>query len=186
MHSRRREGAAEEHHRDDDGDHPHLGAAPFPDEQGARMQCRQPGPDTVALGIAGPTLGVGLRLCPGHDPRVTSKTGTGSENPLRSSSPLDWNAMRFPTHSSRTAFDTAMPPGEAAPHNLDDSCTAAPNRSPRSVTGSPTLMPMRRWMGRSASPLRSRSERWMSMPDSTADEAEMNDAMMPSPVCFTS
>ena len=44
-----------------------------------------------------------------------------------------------------------MPPGDATAHSRADNWTAAPNRSPRSVTGSPTLMPTRRWMGRSAS-----------------------------------
>jgi hypothetical protein len=56
----------------------------------------------------------------GGSPRRTSKTGTGSANPLRSRSPLESNSKRFPTQSSRMAVETAMPPGEATPHRRAD------------------------------------------------------------------
>ena len=53
--------------------------------------------------------------------RRTSKTGTGSANPLRSSAPMESKSKSFPTQRSRTAVETAMPPGEATPHRRADS-----------------------------------------------------------------
>jgi hypothetical protein len=53
--------------------------------------------------------------------RRTSKAGTGSVNPLRSSAPMESKSKSFPTQSSRTAVETAMPPGEAAAHSRADS-----------------------------------------------------------------
>jgi len=40
---------------------------------------------------------------------------------LRSTAPLESKSKRFPTQSSRTAVETAMPPGEATPQSRADS-----------------------------------------------------------------
>ena len=65
----------------------------------------------VTNGDTGPTV------CIYSAGRCTSKTAIGSANPFRSSAPMESNPKRFPTQSSRTAVETAMPPGDATPHS---------------------------------------------------------------------
>ena len=92
----------------------------------------------------------------------------------------------LPMARSRTTPETTIVPGSAWSQRRAASCTVAPNRSSPSATGSPALMPIRTLRSGSFEALCSAKPRWMSTALWSAACTEPRDAMIPSPVCFTS
>ena len=117
----------------------------------------------------------------------TSVAGTGSGNPLSSSSPTGRNAWPPCRASSRTTSAASTWPPSAAAQIRDASMTAAPKQSSSSHTTSPVLSPTRSASGSVIELLLCRwMACWIATAASTPSDAEPNVAITPSPRPFTS